>query len=401
VATRGTFTGLISQNTITINAGEGHVMVDLSQMTSDEHVVVNSGGTYQIVDGDGRNLTVNGGTPSNENAAPTGTETGTSETGNGNTNETVQQGDVSADSTPDASGDEDAGNDDNAVSDDGTSGNPVSATDTAVTNTADANHIGLTLTGDGNANTLIGSDDSDLMFGGDGADNIVGAGGSDMLFGDGGNDRIFGGEGHDVIDGGAGNDIVFAGDGNDLIIAEANDGSDTYWGEAGTDTLDYAAVSANIEVDLGSGLLGRGQVVIGAETDTIYGFENVITGAGNDRIIANASVNAMDGGAGNDTFVFSSVEAANGDTIFNFAPGDKIDLSGIDADHGAAGQQSFVLFATGSFSAAGQLMVTFETHEDGEHTIISGNVDDDTEADFSIDLVGRHLLTGSDFSGVN
>lgn len=377
VATRGTFTGLISQNTITINAGEGHVMVDLSQMTSDEHVVVNSGGTYQIVDGDGRNLTVNGGTPSNDNAAPSGTETGT-------TNETAQQGDASPDGTPDAPADA------------GTTDNPVPATDTA-----DANHIGLTLTGDSNANTLIGSEDSDLMFGGDGADNIVGAGGSDMLFGDDGNDRIFGGEGHDVIDGGAGNDIVFAGDGNDLIIAEANDGSDTYWGEAGTDTLDYAAVSANIEVDLGSGLLGRGQVVIGAETDTIYGFENVITGAGNDRIIANASVNTMDGGAGNDTFVFGSVEAANGDTIFNFAPGDKIDLSGIDADHGAAGQQSFVLFATGSFSAAGQLMVTFETHDDGEHTIISGNVDDDTEADFSIDLVGRHLLTGSDFSGVN
>ena len=109
----------------------------------------------------------------------------------------------------------------------------------------------------------------------------------------------------------------------------------------------------------------------------------------------------MDGGGGHDTFVFNSAADADGDRINGFAPGDKIDLSGIDADQGAAGSQSFVLFAAGDFSAAGELRVSFEMRDDGEHTIIAGNVDDDLDADFEIDLTGHHMLDASDFNGVN
>ena len=39
----------------------------------------------------------------------------------------------------------------------------------------------------------------------------------------------------------------------------------------------------------------------------------------------------IDGGGGADTFKFLSSADANGDTIVGFQPGDKIDLSGIDA----------------------------------------------------------------------
>ncbi|TNE84465.1 MAG: hypothetical protein EP337_13970, partial [Rhodobacteraceae bacterium] len=126
-----------------------------------------------------------------------------------------------------------------------------------------------------------------------------------------------------------------------------------------------------------------------------------ITGSGDDTIIANGSVNVMDGGGGHDTFVFASVSDADGDRIDGFAPGDKIDLSGIDADQGTAGAQSFVLFAAGDFSAAGELRISYEMRDDGEHTIIAGNVDDDLEADFELDLSGRHTLDASDFNGVN
>ena len=51
----------------------------------------------------------------------------------------------------------------------------------------------------------------------------------------------------------------------------------------------------------------------------------------------------MNGGAGDDTFKFTSATAANGDTIVTFEPGDRIDLTAIDANTGAAGDQSFTL----------------------------------------------------------
>ena len=61
------------------------------------------------------------------------------------------------------------------------------------------------------------------------------------------------------------------------------------------------------------------------------GIENVVTGSGNDTITASKAVNVMDGGTGNDTFKFLSAADANGDTILGFQPGDKIDVSAIDA----------------------------------------------------------------------
>ncbi len=389
----------LNYNTIHINDGDGGDSVDITKLTSAHRIVFATNDTGQVI-GDLRPQdVVNGVSLGGSDPQP-------------GINQPVDDQSADADASEDNGqngGDagygmsDDAGSDDtdDDASEDDTSSDPVTVADTPVPDTGAVAQTGLTLSGDGNANTLIGGDAIDLVFGGDGADNIVGGGGSDMLFGDGGNDRIFGGAGHDVIEGGAGDDVVFAGDGDDLVIASNGDGDDTYWGDAGTDTLDYAAITSNIEVDLGSGLMGRGQVMIGAETDTIFGFENVLTGSGNDRIIANDAVNVMDGGGGNDTFTFRSAAAADGDKILNFAPGDKIDLSGIDADRGADGHQSFVLFTSGGFSAAGQLMVSYETGADGEHTVISGNVDDDNAAEFQITLAGHHNLTTSDFTGVN
>ena len=82
-------------------------------------------------------------------------------------------------------------------------------------------------------------------------------------------------------------------------------------------------------------------------TDTLWGFENVVTGSGADTITASNATNVVDGGAGNDTFKFASAAAANGDTIVGFQAGDRIDLSGIDANAGTAGNQAFAL-VTGS-----------------------------------------------------
>ena len=253
----------------------------------------------------------------------------------------------------------------------------------------DAVHAGqgadLVVTKAGQDFIVLGEDSVDEAFAGEGNDFILGSKTTEQSMGGGGNDRVFGGDGDD----------------DDRVIATDDDGNDVYWGEDGQDTLDYSAITADLSIDLGNGMLQHGSVTSDASgSDTIFGFENAIGGSGNDTIADSSVANVMDGGSGNDSFSFGSAEDADGDTIVGFQPGDMIDLSGIDADAGTDGAQSFVLFAGSGFTAAGQVMVTHETREDGEHTLVMGNTTGGADADFIIDLVGNHNLSASDFNGV-
>lgn len=283
--------------------------------------------------------------------------------------------------------------------------------------TADANNL-VGLGGDDTLTSLAGEDaiaagegadfvdageGRDVVFAGAGDDQAFGRGGADMLYGEGGNDRIFGGAGNDLIDAGAGNDTVLGGSGNDQIVAATGDGDDTYFGDesdggTGTDTLDYSAITANLSVDLGNGLNGRGSAASSLSgSDTLWSIENVATGSGSDTITASDAVNVMEGGTGNDTFRFLSTVGADGDTILDFQPGDRLDLSAVDADASQAGNQSFTLANGGSFSSAAQLSVTYETRADGVYTVVKGNVDAATDAEFQINLKGSHNLTPNSF----
>jgi Ca2+-binding RTX toxin-like protein len=244
----------------------------------------------------------------------------------------------------------------------------------------------------------------DIIFADDGDDDVFGGDDDDLIYGEAGHDRLFGGAGNDLIDGGDGNDTVFGGAGNDLFVGSLNDGNDTYYGgelsgDAGNDTLDLAFLTADAVVDLGTGVGGRGSAVSAESgTDTLYGVENVTTGSGDDTIIMSNAVNVVDGGAGEDIFVFGSAAAAHGDTIRGFEAGDKIDLSGIDANAGVAGNNSFTLESGQATTAPGQIVVTHETREDGEYTVISGNTAGDNAPEFRISISGNHALTGTDFN---
>ncbi|MBB3320059.1 Ca2+-binding RTX toxin-like protein [Rhizobium sp. BK181] len=258
------------------------------------------------------------------------------------------------------------------------------------------------LRGEDGDDVVTAGDGNDSVTGGAGDDELHGGAGDDMLFGNAGKDMIHGEAGFDFIEGGAGEDQVWAGDGDDTVIASAGDGDDQYWGGYGNDTLDYAVATANLTVDLGNGFMQRGQVSGGSTgTDIVYGFENVITGSGHDTITATAAVNVMDGGLGNDTFRFLSAGAADGDTIYGFQPGDKIDFAAIDANSGMDGVQHFTLASGGALTAAGQVVVTHEVLNGDEFTVIHGNVDSNTDADFTLMLKGNHNLTASDFNGVS
>lgn len=287
-----------------------------------------------------------------------------------------------------------------------------------LTGTAAADHlIGFSgddvIVGLAGADVLLGGDGADFVaawagedmaFGGAGNDTILGGDDADLLYGDDGDDRLFGDAGDDMVNGGAGNDTVVAGAGDDRIVAEAGDGDDSYFGDeinggSGIDTLDMSSILANVSVNLGTGLGGYGSAMsTQTGSDTLWGIENVVTGAGNDTIAASTAVNVIDGGAGQDTFVFGSAAAAQGDMIVGFEAGDKLDVSAIDADAGTAGNQSFTLVNGGQSAGVGQLLVSHETRADGDYTVVEGNLGNGNEADFKISLKGTHDLVSTDFS---
>ena len=260
------------------------------------------------------------------------------------------------------------------------------------------------ITGTASGETILALAGRDVVFAAAGDDNVLGGADADMIYGDGGNDRLMGGAGNDLINGGAGKDTVFGDEGDDIFVAEAGDGDDTYYGDAmdggtGADTLDMSAILSNVTADLGTGFMGRGRVTSAeAGNDTIWGIENIVTGSGDDTITASRAVNVMDGGAGNDTFRFLSVADADGDTILGFLPGDKLDMTGIDADGATAGNQSFTL-VSGAFSGArGELIVSWETRDGEDYTVVEGNVTGGSQADFKISIKGSHDLSASDFN---
>lgn len=251
---------------------------------------------------------------------------------------------------------------------------------------------------------IRGGNGRDVIFAGTGDDQVFAGDQADIVFGDAGADRIFGDGGNDFINAGAGNDTVFGGAGNDLIVAEVGDGDDAYFGDdsdggAGIDTLDMSAMTANVTVNLGAGPMANGSAYSAQSgTDTLWGIENVTTGSGNDTITANNAVNVMNGGTGADTFKFLSASGADGDTIIGFEPGDRIDLSAIDANLGATGDQAFTLVTGAAFTAAGQLAVSLGSGEHGDFTLVQGNIDGDTDADFTIKIEGHHTLTNANLT---
>lgn len=253
--------------------------------------------------------------------------------------------------------------------------------------------------GDEGDDFVMGEGGNDMIFAGSGNDDALGGEGNDMLYGDAGNDRLFGDAGNDLIDAGAGNDAAYGGEGNDMFVAAAGDGDDTFYGDTGVDTLDMAAITANLTVELGSGFMGRGSASSSQSgSDTLWNVENIVTGSGADKITASSAVNIIDGGAGNDTFRFLSEADADGDTIVGFQTGDKIDVSGIDANNGTSGNQAFTLVSAATLSGPAQLIVTHETRADGDYTVVQGSVDGDASAELRLSIKGNHNLTSSDFN---
>lgn len=205
---------------------------------------------------------------------------------------------------------------------------------------------------------------------------INGDAGDDNLVGTPLDDQINGGDGNDTIQGRGGNDQLNGGMGNDLIVG--SDGNDEVFGGEGDDQID--------------GSTGDDELHGQAGNDKIFG------GVGDDIIWGNAGKDDMTGGAGDDRFVFlevsdSGVGTANADLIRDFAGGDLIDLSAIDANANLAGNDAFAIVA--SFGGnAGELIAR---QAFGNTYAVEGDVDGDGNADFTIVTINSGPLDVTDF----
>ncbi|MCA0246301.1 MAG: hypothetical protein LCH93_06745, partial [Proteobacteria bacterium] len=418
----GDFSGTsLRLNTITIDGSEGNDTIDISALLSAHRIVFRSNGGNDTIVGALRSQDV---IELPEGADPAAYVLTTNENGT----KTLASGSHSVTFTGEVPAVFRGDNDDDGCGDDGEDDVDTDLTPGARQGTAQSDVLVgtvaedtiMALAGDDvvlgkegadaisageGADLVRGGDGRDVVFAGAGDDQVFGGAQADLIYGDAGADRLFGDEGNDFITGGAGDDTVFGGAGNDLIVAEIGDGNDVYFGDdsdggTGNDTLDVSAATVAVTVNLGSGPLAKGSVYSSQTgSDTIWGVENVYTGSGNDTIAASNAVNVMDGGAGNDTFKFHSTSAADGDVILLFEPGDRLDLSGIDANTTAAGDQAFTIVTGAAATAAGQLAVSFESRADGDFTIVQGNVDGGNGPDFTIQIAGHQNLNNQNVIG--
>jgi Ca2+-binding RTX toxin-like protein len=209
---------------------------------------------------------------------------------------------------------------------------------------------------------------NDTVYGYSGNDYIYGEAGDDTLYGDwsststiSGNDTIYGGTGNDKIYGGYGDDILWGDDGNDQVA-----------GGYGNDYLE--------------GNKGK---------DILKGNE------GNDVLVGGKQADILIGGTGSDRFVFAAIDASglgalNRDQIRKTDPGslspavafefgDKIDVSGIDANAGVFGNQAFKFGGQISATATGKTGFLYVTNV-GADTIVRMNTDADKAWESEIEI---------------
>lgn len=230
------------------------------------------------------------------------------------------------------------------------------------------------------ARTINGSNDTDIIFGGKGADLLRGYADDDWIDGGGRADRMYGGTGDDtyVVNSGADKAVEQAGAGLDTVKASVS-----YRISPFIETLE---LTGRADIDA----TGNGQANILAGNS---GDNDLIGAGGGDELI---------GRGGADSFVYraisdSTVALAGRDLITDFsrAQGDEIDLSRIDANGTAGGNQPFAFIGSAAFSGDGGEVRAFVNAQD--RTVVMADTNGDRRADFAITLDDPIVLREGDF----
>jgi Ca2+-binding RTX toxin-like protein len=191
--------------------------------------------------------------------------------------------------------------------------------------------------------------------------------------------------------------------------------TDERYARGGGTEFDYNIKLADSHLAAGVTLTVSGSLLMASETMILDGslesdgILNLFGGAASDALKGggqgdllhgNLGADLMTGGGGADVFRYQSTAestAAARDRILDFTPGtDKIDLSRVDANSVAAGDQAFNWIGSSPFTAsAGQL----RAYQDAGIWYVAGDTDGDTVADFivQLDLVGPTPLGVGDF----
>jgi len=267
-----------------------------------------------------------------------------------------------------------------------------------------------------NVSSIAGSANADMLHATAGGSILTGGDGADTLIGAAGNDRLDGGAGADTMWGGGGDDVY--------AVHYENYSLDLIWeleGQ-GRDTVevylhDYYFLPENVEDVIafdpeytyiyGNGL-GNRMTGNAASNTFIAGEGNdvLIGGGGDDWLQGDAGSDRLTGGSGADRFVFTLLSDSQHlpprsdgkkvlpDTITDFTSGaDKIDLQGIDAIAGTAGNDAFAFIGASAFSHhAGELRVELI----GNQAHIFGDIDGDGVADLHI-VANATTFLASDF----
>jgi Ca2+-binding RTX toxin-like protein len=271
----------------------------------------------------------------------------------------------------------------------------------------------LRLTG----STVYGlGNEEDNAISGNAADNILyGFDGRDSLSGDAGNDRLEGGLGDDWLDGGLGFDTMIGGPGNDSYYV------DTYYEpviEQAGEGIDSVSASVRYTLpDAVENLYLTGVLAIdgtgNALDNILHGndYANTLSGlAGNDTIGGGVGDDVLIGGTGRDwltgndgadRFVWNSTNETSTtlaamDWIQDFSSfeGDRIDLSGVDANVYAAGDQAFTFIGNAPFSGApGEINYVYS----GGNTIIQMQTGTSPDVEGGIVLPGLQIPQASWF----
>ena len=194
--------------------------------------------------------------------------------------------------------------------------------------------------GTNKSETIIGTPYDDIIFGLDGDDLLLGFKGTDKLLGQDGDDEILGGGGDDFLVGGNGDDFLVGGAGADVLDGGADDDRASYFDSS-------AGVTVNLKTGTGSGGEAEGDTLLSIEELTGSAFADFLTrDDGGNILFGHAGDDVLKGGGGADLLMGGEDDDVliGGHDAFDSA--DRLD--------GGAGEDEFVFAAPhhGTYSPA-------------------------------------------------